>query len=264
MPTVGPPACSDDLIRFGAHLADLASAAIRPYFRREFTLEAKADTSPVTAADRAAEAVMRRAIEASYPYHGIHGEEYGTARPEAPYRWILDPIDGTKSFVAGLPIFGTLIALTFEGRPLLGLIDQPITFDRWVGAAGHVTTLNGRKTAAAAKAVLKEAVIATTSVGLFEPGEDQAFEKLKKACWINRLAGDCIAYGLLASGSMDIVVESRVQPYDYAALIPVVQGAGGVITDWEGESLDTRSPARILAAANPALHEAARTILGGG
>ncbi len=254
---------ADELIGFANHLADLAGAAIRPHFRQRIDIEAKGDDSPVTIADRAAEAAMRQAIEAKYPAHGIYGEEYGHARPDAPWQWILDPIDGTKSFVTGLPIFGTLIALTFEGQPVLGVTDQPNMRDRWVGASGRATIFNGMATRANPRSDLAKAAVATTSVGLFNTAEAMAFETLRKACWLNRLSGDCIVFGLIASGFVDVVVESRVQPYDYAALIPVVEGAGGVITDWEGRPLDTRNPARVLAAANPALHAAAQTYLSG-
>lgn len=256
--------CPADLIRFADHLADLAGEAIRPHFRRRsMAVESKADASPVTVADRAAETAMRTAIEAAYPEHGIYGEEFGHARPEAPWQWILDPIDGTKSFVTGLPIFGTLIALTQLGRPLLGVIDQPITRDRWIGASGHATRYNGQATQANTGSELAQAAVLTTYVDAFSESEAAAFTQLRKACRLNRMSGDCIAYALIASGFADIVLDGKVQPYDYAALIPVIEGAGGVITDWEGQPLDTRSPARVLAAANPALHAAAKSILAG-
>ena len=255
--------CPEDLIRFASHLADLAGEAIRPHYRKRIDIESKADASPVTVADRAAEAVMRKAIAAAYPEHGIFGEEYGHERPDAPWQWILDPIDGTKSFVAGLPIFGTLIALTHQGKPVLGVIDQPILRDRWIGAEGHATTCNGAVAPASANTALADAAILTTYVDGFNESEAAAFTRLRKACRLNRMSGDCIAYALIAGGFADIVLDGTVQPYDYAALIPVVQGAGGVITDWEGRALDTRSPARVLAAANTTLHMAAREFLSG-
>ena len=249
--------CPPDFIAFAGHLADLAGEAIRPHFRRRsMAVESKADASPVTVADRAAEMAMRQAIEATYPDHGIFGEEYGHARPEAPWQWILDPIDGTKSFVTGLPIFGTLIALTHQGQPMLGVIDQPITRDRWLGAAGHTTSFNGTATSANSHGDLAQAAVLTTYVDSFTDSEQAAFTRLRKSCRLNRMSGDCIAYALIASGFADIVLDGQVQPYDYAALIPV-------ITDWEGRPLDTRSPARVLAAANPALHAAAKSILAG-
>lgn len=226
-------------------------------------VESKADASPVTVADRGAEAAMRKAIEQAYPDHGIYGEEYGHARPEAPWQWILDPIDGTKSFVTGLPIFGTLIALTYEGRPLLGVIDQPIMRDRWIGAEGHGTTYNGAATKANSGTALADAALLTTYVDGFTDSEAAAFTTLRKSCRLNRMSGDCIAYALISSGFADIVLDGKVQPYDYAALIPVIEGAGGIVTDWEGRRLDTRNPARVLAAANAGLHDAAKAILAG-
>lgn len=254
---------ADDLIAFAEHLADLAREAIRPHFRRLEAVETKADATPVTVADRAAEAVMRKAIEAQYPEHGIFGEEYGPARPDAEWQWILDPIDGTKSFVTGLPIFGTLIALTWQNRPVLGIIDQPIMSDRWVGATGRGTIFNGQPARTNAGRGLADAVVMTTYMDSFTDSELAAFTRLRKSCRINRMAGDCIAYALVASGFADIALDGRMQPYDYAALTPVVAGAGGVVTDWEGRPLDMRGHSRVIAAANPQLHEAALAILSG-
>lgn len=255
--------CPDELIAFAAHLADIAGEVVRPYFRQPLDVEAKADASPVTLADRNAEAAMRRVIEQRYPEHGIYGEEYGVVRPDAEWVWILDPIDGTKSFVTGLPIFGTLVALTFRGMPALGIIDQPIMRDRWIGAKGHRTTFNGAPAPAGQRQKLAEAAIVTTYLDGFNDSEAAAFTRLRKACRINRLSGDCIAYALIAGGFVDLVVDGTIQPYDYAALIPVIEGAGGSITDWEGRVLDTRSPARVLASANAGLHAQALEYLRG-
>ncbi len=254
---------ADELWAFAHHLADLARAEIRPHFRQPIDVVSKADASPVTVADRNAEAAMRKAIETRYPDHGIFGEEYGPVRTDAAWQWILDPIDGTKSFVSGLPIFGTLIALTYENRPVLGVIDQPIMADRWIGAAGRPTEFNGQPARTNADRVLKDAVVMTTYVDSFSESELAAFTKLRRDCRINRMSGDCIAYGMLASGFADLALDGRMQPYDYAALGPVVAGAGGVITDWEGQPLDTRGRSRVLAAANPALHRAALQYLSG-
>jgi len=254
---------ADELVAFAHQLAELARAEIRPHFRQRIDVVSKADASPVTIADRNAEAVMRKAIEAKYPDHGILGEEFGPARDDSPWRWILDPIDGTKSFVSGLPTFGTLIALTFEDLPVLGVIDQPIMNDRWLGALGRPTDYNGQPARTNADRGLSDAVVMTTYVDSFTDSELAAFTKLRKACRINRMSGDCIAYGMLASGFADIALDGRMQPYDYAALGPVVAGAGGVITDWEGKPLDTRGRSRVVAAANPALHKAAMDYLSG-
>lgn len=254
---------ADELVAFAHRLAELARAEIRPHFRTGFDVISKADASPVTIADRNAEAAMRKAIEAQYPDHGIFGEEFGPVRTDAAWQWILDPIDGTKSFVSGLPIFGTLIALTFENRPVLGVIDQPIMADRWIGAVGRPTEFNGKPARTNAQRGLSDAVLMTTYVDSFSEAELAAFTKLRKACRINRMSGDCIAYAMLASGFADIAMDGRMQPYDYAALVPVITGAGGVITDWEGQPLDMRGRSRALAAANPALHRAAMQYLSG-
>lgn len=254
---------ADELVTFAHQLAELARAEIRPHFRQPIDVVSKADASPVTIADRNAEAAMRKAIEARYPDHGIFGEEFGQVRDASPWRWILDPIDGTKSFVSGLPIFGTLIALTFEDQPVLGVIDQPIMGDRWLGALGRPTDFNGKPARTNADRVLSDAVVMTTYVDSFTDSELAAFTRLRNDCRINRMSGDCIAYGMLASGFADIALDGRMQPYDYAALGPVVAGAGGVITDWEGRPLDTRGRSRVLAAANPALHKAAMQYLSG-
>lgn len=258
-----PAGFVDDAVAFSSHLADLAGEAIRPYFRQPLDVESKADASPVTAADRAAEAAMRRAIEAQYPDHGIFGEEYGHLRPEAPWQWILDPIDGTKSFVTGLPIFGTLVALTYEHQPVIGVIDQPITRDRWVGAPGRPTTCNGQPARTSKVETLAGAAVLTTYIDAFNEAEAAAFTRLRQSCRINRMSGDCIAYAMVASGFAELALDGHMQPYDYAALVPVVAGAGGLISDWEGRPLTTAGKSRVLAAANPALHRAALDILAG-
>jgi len=258
-----PAGFMDDAVAFAGHLADLAGDVIRPHFRQPLDVESKADASPVTVADRAAEAVMRQAIEARYPDHGIFGEEYGHLRPEAPWQWILDPIDGTKSFVTGLPIFGTLVALTHQHQPVLGVIDQPITRDRWLGAGDRPTTCNGRPACTSKVEALSGAAVLTTYVDAFSERELAAFTALRKSCRINRMSGDCIAYAMVASGFAELALDGSMQPYDYAALVPVVAGAGGIISDWEGRPLDTSGRARVLAAANPVLHRAALEILAG-
>ncbi|MFC3674595.1 histidinol-phosphatase [Ferrovibrio xuzhouensis] len=258
-----PAGFLDDAVAFAGHLADLAGEAIRPYFRQPLDVESKADASPVTAADRAAEAVMRKAIEAQYPEHGIFGEEYGHLRPEAPWQWILDPIDGTKSFVTGLPIFGTLVALTHEHQPVIGVIDQPVTRDRWLGAPGRPTTCNGQPARTSKVETLAGAAVLTTYVDAFSETEAAAFTRLRQSCRINRMSGDCIAYAMVASGFAELALDGHMQPYDYAALVPVVAGAGGLISDWEGRPLTTAGRSRVIAAANPALHRAALDILAG-
>lgn len=255
-------ACPAEFVAFAHELAAVAGAAIRPHFRTLKTVETKSDASPVTIADRAAETAMRALISARYPTHGIVGEEHGTEQAGASHVWILDPIDGTKSFVAGLPLFGTLIALVRDGTPILGVIDQPILNERWVGVTGQATTFNGGTVRTSTRTRLDEAVLFTTSMEMFaDAAEEARFRALAKAVRIKRYAGDCYAFGLLAAGFADLVVESEIHPWDFAAVIPVIRGAGGHVTDWEGRDLSVAGNARVLAAANRALAEAASRIL---
>ena len=230
-------------------LADAAGAAIRPLFRSTYHLEDKPDASPVTEADRAAEAAMRKLIEAENPRDGIIGEEYGE-KPGATGRvWVLDPIDGTTSFIAGRPVFGTLIALMEDGWPVLGMIDQPIVGERWVGAAGRATLFNGIKAQTRACNDLGQALLATTSPHLFDEEEALSFLALASKVARRRViyGGDCYNYGLVASGHVDIVVEAGLKLHDFAALIPVVEGAGGMMCDWAGEPLNAESKGDVIA-----------------
>lgn len=246
---------STDLISFANRLADAAGAAIRPYFRTRFAYEAKADHSPVTVADRAAEAAIRAIIEAEHPGDGIVGEEYGNVRDRASRVWVLDPIDGTRAFMTGRPIFGTLIALLEEGVPVLGVIDQPISGERWIGAKGQATTLNGKVCETRPCAGLGMAHIGTTGPQYFSREEFERFEKARIVARDTIYGGDCYNYALLASGHLDLVIEAGLQLYDYAALVPVVEGAGGRMTDWEGRPLGQGSGGQVIAAGDPALVE---------
>jgi len=237
-------------------LAEAAGDAIRPYFRSAAPVEAKADASPVTAADRAAEAAMRALIAAHRPDDGVIGEEYGEDRADAARVWVLDPIDGTRAFIAGRPLFGTLIALMEGGVPALGIIDQCIARDRWVGTAAG-TTLNGHPARTRACAALANAHLATTSPHAFGAADFAAFEHLRARVGDTLYGGDCHNYALLASGHLDLVVEAGLKVYDWAALVPVVVGAGGSITDWAGAPLRLGSDGRVVATGTLALATAA-------
>jgi len=246
---------TDDDIALANRLADAAGEAIRPFFRARFMLETKADKSPVTEADRAAEAAIRAILARERPDDGVNGEEYGVDRPDAARIWGLDPIDGTRAFIAGRPLFGTLIALLEEGKPVLGIIDQPIARDRWVGVAGRGTTLNGVAAHIRACSALDRANLATTGPSYFAADKLAAFERLRGRAGDILWGGDCHNYGLLASGHLDLVVESGLKLHDFAALVPVVEGAGGRMTDWQGRSLDAASNGDVIAAGDPALIE---------
>jgi histidinol phosphatase-like enzyme (inositol monophosphatase family) len=241
-------------VRLAQRLADAAGAAIRPLFRGQWSLERKSDRSFVTEADRAAEAAMRAIIEEVCPDDGIIGEEYGTRNEGAGRQWVLDPIDGTTSFIAGRPIFGTLIALMQDGWPVLGVIDQPITRERWVGQMGKPTLFNGKPASSAPCKELSEAVLATTSPHLFTNEEADAFMSVAKQVAEKKIVfgGDCYSYGLVASGHIDLVIEAGLKLHDYAALVPVVEGAGGMMADWQGNPLDAGSDGTVLALGDPA------------
>ena len=235
-------------------LADAAGEAIRPLFRTSFAMEDKADASPVTEADRAAEAAMRRLIEAECPRDGIVGEEYGEKPGETGRVWVLDPIDGTTSFIAGRPIFGTLIALMEDGWPVLGIIDQPIARERWVGAAGKPTLFNGAPVRTRRCPNMGQALLATTSPHLFNDNEAVSFLALASQVARRRViyGGDCYNYGLVAAGQIDLVVEAGLKLHDFAALVPVVEGAGGTMCDWSGEPINADSEGDVIALGDPA------------
>jgi len=253
----------DAFLAFALSLADAAGEVIRPYFRKPLAIRDKADLTPVTAADRVAEETMRALIEERFPEHGILGEEFGRVREDAEFVWSLDPIDGTKSFISGVPLFGTLIALTRGGRSILGVIDQPILRERWVGAVGRPTTLNGAAIRCRACPVLAAATLFATTPDMFK-GEDAAsFARVSDKVKLTRFGADCYAYGLVATGFVDLVLEASLEPYDFCAMVPIVEGAGGVATDWRGANLDLASDGRILVAGDRRAHEAALALLGG-
>jgi histidinol-phosphatase len=252
------------VIDFTAFLDRLATASgetILPFFRTSLSVENKNtghDLDPVTEADRAAEAVMRRLIKANFPQHGIVGEEFGDERADAEYVWVLDPIDGTKSFISGLPIWGTLIALMHHGVPAFGMMNQPYIGERFTGDGG-AATYNGpsgkRKLSVRRCATLTDATLFTTSPRLMNASDRAAFERVESKTRLSRYGGDCYAYCMLAAGHLDLVIETELKPYDIAALVPIITGAGGVVTTWNGKP--AQSGGRIVAAGDPRVHEAA-------
>jgi inositol-phosphate phosphatase / L-galactose 1-phosphate phosphatase / histidinol-phosphatase len=253
----------DTLLTFAQRLADAAGEIIRPYFRKPLAIRDKADLSPVTAADREAEEAMRALIERHFPEHGLLGEEFGGVREDAEFVWVLDPIDGTKSFISGVPLFGTLIALTRHRRPVLGIIDQPISGERWAGVSGRPTTLNDVAIRCRACPMLAAATLFATTPDMFK-GEDAAsFARVSAAVKLTRFGADCYAYGLLAAGFVDLVLEASLKPYDFCAMVPIVEGAGGLATDWQGDGLDLSSYGRILVAGDRRTHNAVLALLGG-
>lgn len=245
--------CPQELIDFAVRLADAARPVIREHFRTPVAVDSKADETPVTIADRQAETAIRALIAEGYPAHGIVGEEHGIEEDGAEYVWVIDPIDGTRSFIAGKPIFGTLVALVRNGRPILGIIDQAILDERWIGAAGRPTVFNGKEIRTRRCAGVDRALLSTTSPYLFGGDDAVHFDRLRRSVWESQYGGDCYAYALLATGFIDLVVEAGLKPYDFCALVPVIEGAGGVASDWQGRPLTLASDGRIVAAGDAAL-----------
>jgi inositol-phosphate phosphatase / L-galactose 1-phosphate phosphatase / histidinol-phosphatase len=238
-----------ELIDTAHALADLARPIAQRYFRSHLAAEDKQDASPVTLADREIEAAIRQAIKQAHPSHGIIGEEQGNERADADWVWVIDPIDGTKSFMAGKPQFGTLIALLHHGKPVLGLVDQPILNERWLGSQGQVSSFNGAAIQVRPKALLADCIAFTTTPDMWQT---EQLARLKSRVKRIVYGGDCYNYALLAMGHIDLVIEQDLKPYDYLALPPLIEGAGGAIVDWSGKALTAQSDGRVIACANPA------------
>ncbi|KAG0457376.1 hypothetical protein HPP92_022533 [Vanilla planifolia] len=253
--------------RFAAvanEMADAAGEVIRKYFRKRVKVHDKDDLSPVTIADRDAELSMVSIVLENFPTHAIYGEENGwrCKQKSADFVWVLDPIDGTKSFITGKPVFGTLIALLYKGKPIIGIIDQPVLHERWIGLIGKRTTLNGQEVTTRSCSKLSEAYLYTTSPHLFSGDAELAFGRVKNKVKVPLYGCDCYAYALLASGFVDLVIESGLKPYDFLSLVPVIEGAGGIITDWNGNKLHWEPSSyssitsfNVAAVGDPQLHK---------
>jgi len=254
-----------DLGAFIDKLASVAGEAILPFFRTALSVENKSrggTFDPVTAADRAAESAMRVVIRRTFPNHGIIGEEFGAERPDAEYVWVLDPIDGTKSFISGMPAWGTLIALTHSGVPVLGMMHQPFMGERFSGdgASAHYRGPAGERALMVRPcANLSDAVLYTTSPRLMNPGDRKAFAQVEEMVRLSRYGGDCYAYCLLAAGHIDIIIETELKPHDVIPLVPIITGAGGIVTTWEGGPASAGG--RIIAAGDKRVHAAAMAAL---
>lgn len=244
-----------EFTQFALQLADIGRENAMKYFRKTLKIDNKADQSPVTIADREVEMKMRSLISAHFPDHGIYGEEHGQENIDHPQLWVLDPIDGTKSFVTGMPTFGSLISYLVAGLPTIGVLEMPALNERWLGVIGQPTLFNDNLCGTSSCTALEQAKIYATSIDMFSDAELQIYYEISSLAAIRRFGGDCYSYGLLASGHIDVVMESTLEPYDYLALVPVVQGAGGVITDWRGNPLDLLSAGDVLACATPQLHK---------
>jgi myo-inositol-1(or 4)-monophosphatase len=256
-----------DFAAFVDRLATVSGEAILPFFRTSLGIENKGAAGafdPVTAADRAAETAMRTLIRQHFPDHGIIGEEFGDERTDAEYVWVLDPIDGTKSFIAGMPAWGTLIALARAGAPVYGMMHQPFTGERFTGdgaAARYRGPAGARELRVRRCAGLGEAILTTTSPLLMNEADRAAFGRVERAARLSRYGGDCYAYCMLAAGHVDLVIETELKPYDILPLMPIIQGAGGIVTSWEGGL--PRSGGRVVVAGDKRVHDAALKLLGG-
>lgn len=260
------PADIDAILDLAGRLADAVRPVTLKHFRSGIGHVAKGDESPVTEADRAAEQLMREMIAAERPLDGIFGEEYGVSNPDADTVWILDPIDGTKAFITGKPIFGTLIGVVRNGQAIAGVTDAPATSDRWVGGVGRPTTFNSKTITTRPERPIDETWMTSTSPEMFVDDHKPRFEALMDAVHYTTFGSECQGYGQLACGWVDMVCEDTLAPYDYAALIPIVEGAGGIITDWSGvpltfEAGDDAKKHTVLASSGPALHQAGINIL---
>lgn len=249
-----------DLSAFIERLAQLSGEAILPFFRTHLSIVDKGGGKfdPVTEADRAAETVIRHHIREAFPGHGVLGEEFEATQPDAEYLWVIDPIDGTRSFICGLPVWGTLIGLMRGGDPVMGVMNQPYTGEMFIGDCGqaHLKSRRGTRELHASQCIsLANAHLMTTDPRLFEGEDAEAYGRIEAEVKLARYGVDCYAYAMLASGQVDLVIETGLKPYDIVALIPIIEGAGGTITTWEGKS--AKDGGRIVAAATEALHQAA-------
>lgn len=249
---------------FAAHLADLARPIARRYFRSDLKVIDKPDATPVTLADMEIETRIRDEIARVYPAHGVLGEEHDDTNLDADWVWVIDPIDGTKAFTCGKPQFGTLVALTRHGEPVIGVIDQPVTDERWIGVKGGGAMFNGAATRVNSdRKSLAETILLVTTPEQFTGAGAAAFDRLKAACKGVYYGGDCYNYALIASGHVNLVVEMGLKTVDFAALVNPIVEAGGVACDWSGRALNLKSDGTIVAASNQRLADEVLAVLAG-
>jgi inositol-phosphate phosphatase/L-galactose 1-phosphate phosphatase/histidinol-phosphatase len=261
MTSIHSKSVPQSLIDFASSLADAASAVTMRHFRQPIDVETKADASPVTIADKQAELAIRALIEKTYPGHGVIGEEFPPVNPGSEFVWVIDPIDGTKSFITGRPLFGTLIALMWQGEAALGVIEHAALGERWIGATGHPTTFNGNPVRARACPNLVKSALMTSSPHYYKGTAVDAFERLRRSGGFVMYGTECMAYGLVASGFADIAIEAGMDIFDYLAAVPVIEGAGGIMTDWQGRRLDLTSGDQVIGVGDPRIHDEALSLL---
>ena len=243
-----------EYLNFANKLADAASVTSMQYFRTSLDIDNKSDQSPVTIADKNTELKIRSMIEKKYPDHGILGEEFDSINSNAEFIWVIDPIDGTRSYIAGHKDFGNLISLTHYKKPIIGIINCPAHKERWVGAINQRSTYNRQTTKSSKVINIEDAYLFTSGIYFDEPILRNAVKKITKKVKYYRYGGDCYMYGMVASGLIDIVIEDTLKIHDYMALVNVIEGAGGKITDKFGKEINTDSQGSIVVSANQELH----------
>ena len=251
----------DQFAASAAKMVDISGELIRTDQQNAFDIHIKDDGSPVTSVDKAAEMSIRDLINELHPDHGILGEEYEPVAADSEFVWVIDPIDGTLPFVAGFPVFGTLIALLHNGAPVLGVIDMPITRERWVGGANLPTTHNGKAVRTRSCENLASAVMSTSNPDFYDEASLPALKRMQQASKLNVYGGSCMAYGQIASGRIDVGIDVQFDIHDYLPLVPIITGAGGIISDWNGNSLDMNSGDRFLATGDWRTHAEALKVL---
>mgnify|MGYP001452201364 FL=1 len=245
----------DEYLNFANLLADESENIIFNYFRKKIDIKDKEDNSPVTIADQKVELRIRELINSKFPSHGILGEEYESFKIDSEFVWVIDPIDGTRSFIAGHKDFGTLIALLYKNKPVIGIINCPAHKERWIGIENQQTTLNNKLISTSSIKNIEESYMFTSGIYFDEPILRNGFEKIKNKSRYYRLGGDCYMYGMLASGLIDVVIEDTLKPHDYMALINVIEGAGGKVSDKFGNDININSDGSLVASCNIKIHQ---------
>ncbi len=253
-----------DLMTFANELADAGRVIVRAAMERDPSVSVKADASYVTETDLAVETRLREMIDAKFPNHGVLGEEHGSRDLDAAHVWVLDPIDGTAAFVAGLPVFGTLIGLAREGRPYLGIVDHPATDERWTGVSGTSAAHNGRAIRTRPCEALAHAYMTNSNPDFLKPDEARRFHALRGQAQYTQYGGSCYSYGLLASGRTDIGIDAALDTFDIFAPTAVIEGAGGAVTDWDGRPIGFDMDGRVLATGSTTIHRQALAVLADG
>jgi histidinol phosphatase-like enzyme (inositol monophosphatase family) len=244
-----------------ASMTDVSGELIRTHQQNPFDIEIKDDGSPVTSVDKAAEMSIRNIIAELHPDHGIIGEEYEPSAADSEFVWVIDPIDGTLPFLAGFPVFGTLIALLHNGTPVLGVIDMPMTRERWIGGSNLPSTHNGKPVRTRVCENLATASMSTSNPDFYDDASVPALKRMQRATRLSIYGGSCMAYGQIASGRIDVGMDVQFDVFDYLALVPIINGAGGIITDWNGDALDIKSGDRFIAAGDERTHAEALQVL---